>query len=80
MKDKEYKDLNDACDQVFLEDDSDIRMVISWPNLNEINQFIDILKVTNSDKKNILIKKILKYCNNKHSNLNIKPLIHILLN
>ena len=60
MKDKEYKDLNDACDQVFLEDDSDIRMVISWPNLNEINQFIDILKVTNSDKQNILIKKILK--------------------
>tara|TARA_B110000211_G_C13919010_1_gene481841 strand:+ start:256 stop:741 length:486 start_codon:yes stop_codon:yes gene_type:complete len=50
------------------------------PNLNEINQFIDILKVTNSDKQNILIKKILKYCNNKYSNLNIKPLIHILLN
>ena len=50
------------------------------PNLFETNQFIDILKVTNSDKQNILIKKILKYCNNKYSNLNIKPLIHILLN
>ena len=50
------------------------------PNLNEINQFIDILKVTNSDKQNILIKKILKYCNNKYSNLDVKPLIHILLN
>ncbi|WP_416678660.1 hypothetical protein [Candidatus Pseudothioglobus sp. Uisw_016] len=50
------------------------------PNLNETNQFFDILKVTNSDKQNILIKKILKYCNNKYSNLDVKPLIHILLN
>ena len=52
-----------------------------WENIPVIiNKFIDILKVTNSDKQNILIKKILKYCNNKYSNLNIKPLIHILLN
>ena len=30
MKDKEYKDLCDACDHVLLEDDSDSRMAISW--------------------------------------------------
>ena len=49
-------------------------------NFCDTNHFFDILKVSNSDKHNIRIKKILKYRSNKYSNLNIKPLIGIFLN
>jgi len=47
-------------------------------NFCDTNHFFDILKVSNSDKHNIRIKKILKYCNVKYSDLNIESLIRVL--
>ena len=56
-----------------LSDIADIRI-----SINETNQFFDILEAMDSTHYNELIKKILKYCNVKYSDLNIESLIRVL--